>query len=670
MQTAPGVVIWSANSVVNVRSSKAQSLQARIVSGSVVLLSGSCVTAAVNLVYNVVVARYLGPTIFGHATVVYTLLTLLSAVTLSYQIVSAKVVAQHAAPADKTAAYRAFHRSAWACGIMVALVLLLFQSQISAFLNLPDPVLVAILAAGAAFYVPLGCRRGFVQGTFGFSSLALNLALEGAARLGGSYLLLLFGFGARGVIAANAAAIAICYFAIPPRLAPWAPNPIRLRRAIRETFQALSFFSSQVLINNCDIVLVKHLFPAREAGLYAAVAMVGRVIFSFSSAVVNSTFPLIAEAPLERRKDLGVIATPLILVFSIGSAVVLALCFTPTWVWTYLFGSGFQVAGRYNLSYLQAIYAMKTVVYSLSVVLISYEMSYKIANTNWIQLVFSGALIAGIYEHHSSLREVILVQLVLLIALFVAVAIPFLIGILAPSKDSALTARCAPIRLIRRLTEDQVIAEFLKSDFNGTELRERGGALQEIVTNPNFDDAGENAKRRALLFTRHLSLWSEIPKETEWYEVQLNEQGIGSVRVFPRAHWRKIARGDFSITEVVSNIRTHWRWRRSPFLFRIASIGRQLVETEEDLGAVILIGVSTNDPLTVLDGNHRLVAALLASPVSLSKLRFVCGLSSRMTECCWYNTTVSTLFRYGKNMLSRVIHDPAPDLMRLLRGAE
>src|ERR1700727_2479991 len=94
-----------------------KSLQARIVSGSVVLLSGSGLTTAINLAYNIVVAQFLGPKGFGHATVVYTLLTVLSAVTLSFQIISTKLVAQQKSPEEMAAVYRWFHRSAWACGI-------------------------------------------------------------------------------------------------------------------------------------------------------------------------------------------------------------------------------------------------------------------------------------------------------------------------------------------------------------------------------------------------------------------------------------------------------------------------------------------------------------------------------------------------------------------------
>jgi len=365
---------------------KSKSLRARIVSGSVVLLSGSGLTTAINLAYNIAVARFLGARGFGNVTVVYTLLTLLSAITLSFQIITAKVVAQQDSFEGKAAVYRALHRGAWAVGIVVAMVLLLFQQGIENYLNLPHFGLIAILAIGAAFYVPLGCRRGFVQGTCGFRRLAQNLVFEGVVRFGGSLLLILLGMGVQGVIAANAAAIAVAYFSVASQLAPPVPNPLRLSYVLRESFQALVFFSGQVLINNCDIVLVKHFFPAQLAGLYAAIAMVGRVIFAFSQAVINSTFPLVAGTRADERRDLSVIATSLMLVIGAGASIAIGLCIVPGSTWRLLFGPGFEIAGRYDVSYLLALYALTTVVYSLSAVIIMFEMSYRIANSSWTQL--------------------------------------------------------------------------------------------------------------------------------------------------------------------------------------------------------------------------------------------------------------------------------------------
>ncbi|HXS74947.1 MAG TPA: oligosaccharide flippase family protein [Terracidiphilus sp.] len=651
-----------ANSVVPSR----KTLQARIVSGSIVLLSGSGLNTAINLAYNIAVARFLGPKGFGHATVIYTILVLLSAITLAFQLIATKIVAQQPSPEAKSAVYRLFHRASWICGIVVALGLVVFQGGIADYLNLPAASLVSIIAIGAAFYVPLGARRGYIQGSCGFRNLAANLVTEQTVRLLGSLALISMGWGLKGVIAANSAAIAIAYYTARVKLTGRAPVPIRFSHAAHETFQAAVFFSGQMIINNGGIVLVNHFFLAREAGYYAAVAMVGRVIFSFSQAVVNSTFPLVAGTSNEERRDLRVIATALLLVLGVGAAISVALCIAPAELWTHLFGADFAIAGKYNLPYLLALYALATVIYSLAGVIITFEMSYKIANTSWVQLAFSGVLLGAISIFHSSLREVVLVQLFLMVLLFAFVAIPFLINSLTDPKDILAPGECRPLRLIRRISEDATIAEFLKSDFHVPAFRDYHKTLSHIVMNPNFGDPEENAKRRALFYIRHSYLWREIPQDTEWYEVDIAYEDLAAVRMFPRAQWRKVANGRFSCLQIAEGLQKDQDQVDSAFVAKLRAIGSRFNGDDPGLNAVILIGTSEAEPLTVIDGNHRLTAALMHSPNAITKLRFICGLSPRMTECCWYRTNLITLFRYAKNVLTHSTRNPAAELARML----
>jgi O-antigen/teichoic acid export membrane protein len=653
---------------VNGLTAKAKSLQARIVAGSVVLLSGSTVTTAINLGYNILVARFLGPKGFGQATVVYTILTLVSAATLAFQIVAAKVVAQQSSPEGKSAVYRFFHQSAWACGILIGLFLIVFQKQVADYLNFSDSMLVALLAVGIAFYVPLGARRGQIQGIYGFRRLATNLVIEGACRLGGSYLMILVGRGVEGVIAANTVAVVVAYFAAGPRLTGRIPNPLNSSYSIREMAQAFIFFSGQVLINNSDIVLVKHFFAARDAGLFAAVALVGRVIYAFSSSVVNSMFPLAAGTRVEDRKDSKVIGASFMLIIGSGSALTLGLTFAPASIWTRFFGSGFQIAGQYNLPYLLVLYAIATIIYSLSFVIITYEMSYKITITSWVQLVFSGLVIAAISHYHSTLREVILVKLVLMCVLLVFVAVPFLFNSLTSSKGPMPAGPFPPVRLLRPVSEDAVIAGFLRSDFRGSAFRDYHESLHDIVMKPDLEDARENAIRRALFYMRHLALWVELPEGTKWYELELTEANLDRITVFPRAQWRKLAGGNFSIKEIVSAMRNRQNLIDQSFLKKIASIGAEYQKADPGFSAVILIGLTENEPMTVLDGNHRLVASILESPAGMGKIRFMCGLSPRMTECCWYRTNFFTLCRYARNLLRHVGRNPENELKRLLRN--
>jgi len=646
---------------------KPKALHARIVSGTAVLLAGSSLTTVFNLFYNVIVALFLGPAGFGHATVVYTLLTILSALALAFQIVNAKVVAQQTTLEAKAQAYRVLHRAAWACGTLIAVVLLLFRTPISNYLNLPDPVLVEMLAVGSGFFVPLGCRRGWLQGIYGFRSLATNLVLEGAMRLGGSYALILMGFGLRGVIAANAATIVVAYLAIVPKLAPPSANPLSLKKALGETSQGLTFYAGQTLINNFDIVLVKHLFSAEMAGLYAAVALVGRVISTLSSAVVNTMFPLVAGTGEKERKDLRVIATSLLLVLVTGSLFAVGLRFTPAWMWTKCLGAGFHLSGGYDLSYLATLYAIKSVIYSLSVVFITFEMAYKIANSNAVQLAFSAVLIMGVYEFHSSLLEVILVQLAILCVLAFFSAVPMLIDLRSDKNKSEVIQPPEPVTLIRAVSEDEVIAEFLRSDFSNAGFRECPVAWREIIMHPNLADAGENAKRRAIHLLRHLTLWNEIPEDTQWYEVRINPMALEQVKVFPRAQWRKLARGNFAITRITEDLRARRHKLNARFISKITAIEEQLRQGGHEFGAVILLGESKEKPVTVLDGNHRLAATMLQSTGELSGLRFMCGLSTRMDRCCWYKTNFATLFRYATHLLLVAVRDPRAALLRSLR---
>jgi len=80
-----------------------------------------------------------------------------------------------------------------------------------------------------------------------------------------------------------------------------------------------------------------------------------------------------------------------------------------------------------------------------------------------------------------------------------------------------------------------------------------------------------------------------------------------------------------------------------------------------------LIGTDEEHAVTILEGNHRLTAAMLASPKLLQRqFRVLCGFSPHMGQCCWYQTNFTTLWRYFKNRISN-LHDKDADVARLLQ---
>jgi len=398
-----------------------KSLQALVLGGSIVMLMNTTVVSAINFVYNVVMARMLGPSRFGHVTALVTLLMLCSAVTLAFQMVCAKFVARNPTVGAKAGVYRSLLGKAWIIGLGLGGALFAAQKPMAAFLHLPDPRMLGVLAVGIAAYVPLGVRRGAMQGLCSFRRLSASFITEALVRLAAASLLVVLGYAEFGVVGAICLSVLASYWV--SGLGP----ELRVRSehshpaSFGEGIQAIVFFVGQVIICNTDVLVVKHFFAPEVAGLYAAVALVGRLLYFSSWSVVSVMFPVSAAAVQSKKEDPKVVLLPFLFVLGLAAAFILTLSLFPHFVIHTIFGREFHQSES-----LLAFYAVATGLYSLSVVLMAYEMSRRIANTGWLQLIFSGGLVAAIGVFHSTLREVIVVQIVLMAALLALVSFPFL----------------------------------------------------------------------------------------------------------------------------------------------------------------------------------------------------------------------------------------------------
>jgi len=396
-----------------------QKPHARVLSGSIILLLSAALVSAINFGYTVSMARMLGPAAFGHVSAAMTILMLVSAITLAFQLVCAKFVARNERPGARVKVYHSLLGKAWIISLCVGAGLFLTRSTMAKYLNLPDPWILGVLAIGISAYVPLGVRRGAMQGVCSFGRLSGNSIIESVAKFVTAILLVSVGYGVLGAVGAISASVLVAY------LVPSLPEEFKAASeraaptSFREGAQAIVFFVGQVIINNIDILLVKHFFAPEQAGLYAAVALVGRVLYFAAWSVVSAMFPVSAAAK-PREEDPNVILVPLLFVLGIGVTFVLVLSFFPALVVQTIFGNGFSHAEP-----LLAQYAVATGLYALSVVLMAYEMSRRIANTGWLQLAFSGILVLAIGAFHATLQDVIMVQIVLMAMMLLFVSFPF-----------------------------------------------------------------------------------------------------------------------------------------------------------------------------------------------------------------------------------------------------
>jgi O-antigen/teichoic acid export membrane protein len=422
MPNSDSVVIFPSTNatIAKERASARRRTHALVLTGSLVMLFSSTTVSGINFASNVVMARLLGPAMFGQVAVAATLLMMASCITLSFQMVCAKFVARNETAGGKSAVYHGLLKNSWIVSLCIGLILVAAQKPVARYLNVPSSLLIAILAVGITFYAPVGVRRGAMQGLCLFTRLSGTYVVEAVTRFVIGVALVLMGYGVLGGVGAISIAVVMAYFI------PAVPKSLRVKSvteepaSFAEAFQAIVFFVGQVIINNIDIVLVKHFFPPEQAGLYAAVALVGRVLYFAAWSVVSAMFPVSASVKQEHESP-NVIWLPMALVGAISALFILVVSLFPQVIMGAIFGRAFA-----STSSLLLLYAIATAIYALSMVLMAYEISRRIANVGWLQLWFSGILVLVIGVYHHSLREVILVQIVLMSLMLALVSFPFL----------------------------------------------------------------------------------------------------------------------------------------------------------------------------------------------------------------------------------------------------
>jgi hypothetical protein len=147
--------------------------------------------------------------------------------------------------------------------------------------------------------------------------------------------------------------------------------------------------------------------------------------------------------------------------------------------------------------------------------------------------------------------------------------------------------------------------------------------------------------------------------------VSVSPRALGRIRVFPRADWRRFSQRGFSLplfaTRVANSLA---QTPGDSFLSALSVLQRQLAKGGSG-GSIMLIGLDEDRPLTIIEGNHRMVAAALSASPQLQTFRFYCGFSPRMSHCCWYQSSMANLLHYAANVLRDLSQIRHSDLARV-----
>jgi hypothetical protein len=131
-------------------------------------------------------------------------------------------------------------------------------------------------------------------------------------------------------------------------------------------------------------------------------------------------FPVSAEAA-RRQPQRSLLIVPTLLVATLFLGFLGLVWLFPTSIMKTIFGPGFQQAEP-----LLVLYATSTAAYALSAMLMAYEMSHRVISTAWLQVVAGILVFVGVYLFHSSLHEVVMVLITIMVMLLITTSVTFL----------------------------------------------------------------------------------------------------------------------------------------------------------------------------------------------------------------------------------------------------
>src|SRR3989344_7381400 len=211
-------------------------------------------------------------------------------------------------------------------GIFFMIIFLLISPLIAKFLKIDDVKPVMLLAPFFFFALLLHVTRGGLQGLQDFKKLGINIVSEGIIKLIVGIILLYLGFRVNGAIFAFVIGYTIPFFIFLYFMRNYfkeKKEQFHTKAIYSYSFPVLLILISLTAFYTLDVLLVKHFFNDIDAGYYAALALLGKVILFGSISVPMVMFPKASESYVKKEGNKDLLYKSSIFVLAFGGVITL-----------------------------------------------------------------------------------------------------------------------------------------------------------------------------------------------------------------------------------------------------------------------------------------------------------------------------------------------------------
>lgn len=379
-----------------------------------------------NYLYNLLLGRILGPVAFSDAAILITFLLTLSFIGMTFQIVTAKyaVLLENEKLQlflQLTTKYSLF------IGILLGTAIMVFSTQLQNIFKTESSTMFLIFGLGLPIYFVMSVNRGLYQGKNTLNKLSITYQFEMLSRLLITFaLILLFPLVSSSILISIGIVVSFVL-----GLFPFQKSLIKMKsmstKALLDHKSILIFFGltafyefTQIIINNSDIMLVKHYFDNEQAGLYASLALIGRVVYFVAWMFVMLLLPKVIQLKKDGKNTLPILFKYVSWITLLSAVIVITTKLFPVFVIQIMFGEQYLA-----IAPLLWKYALATSIFAIANIFAYYFLSVK----KYIPVIISAILglsqIVLIIFFHNSLEQVVFMQIIAMVLLLIFQSIYF-----------------------------------------------------------------------------------------------------------------------------------------------------------------------------------------------------------------------------------------------------
>lgn len=386
------------------------------------MIFGSNTVSFLNYLFHLLMGRLLGPINYGELASIISLTGLLGIVPLSLSIVIIKYVSSSQSKEEMGGIIYWFQKKTVYLSIIITIPLILFAPLISSFLQIDNFFLIILAILLFVISILSLIYRSALQGLLLFRQFVLSLFFENSAKLIIGAILVYLGFQVLGAASALVLSaifgVFISRYYVKDNLSSQDKPPKNIKAiltfALPVTIQAIATTS----LYSMDVLLIKHFFPPHDAGIYASLSTLGKIIFFATAPIGSVMFPLVSK-----RQSKGENFQKIFL-YSLGLTTTLAIFALfiywqfPALVISLLYGS-LYLEGSNLLVWFGVFMSL----FTLSMLFITFNLS--IGRTRVVLLPAAAALLQTllIWLYHSSLQLVIFISITITALLLLSLII-------------------------------------------------------------------------------------------------------------------------------------------------------------------------------------------------------------------------------------------------------